>query len=261
MMEISTAWVNYVNKMSQIDAEATKKVGEYISAHKGFDFANYRDMQDLINYSYGISLRYGEASASLACEMYDAVGLASGMFLEPAVPAEVAEYSEVAKAINGTGKTQNPEIVASSIGRLVKMAGQDTTLKNAIRDQAEFAWVTSGDTCAFCIAIASRGWQVASRAVLNGDHADHIHGNCDCCFAIRFNSNTTYKGYDPDKLAEMYYDAPLKEGQKMTAKNRVNALRREFYAENKDKINAQKRAAYAKRMELNSSQAEEKNVN
>ena len=48
----------------------------------------------------------------------------------------------------------------------------------------------------------------------------------------------------------MYYDAPLEEGQKMTPKNRINALRRENYAKNKDEINEQKREAYAKRQEV-----------
>jgi hypothetical protein len=59
----------------------------------------------------------------------------------------------------------------------------------------------------------------------------------------------------------MYDNAPVEEGQKMTPKNRINAMRREAYAQNKEEINAQKRSAYAKRKELNSSEAEEINVN
>lgn len=258
-MEITTAWSNYVKKMAQIDEAATNKILKYIGDGV-IDFTNKNDLALLIDYSYGISTKYGEASAALACEMYDAIALASGINLDPAIPADVAEYSDVAKAINGTAKTLNPEIMAGAIGRLVKMAGQDTTLKNAIRDQAEFAWVTSGDTCAFCIAIASRGWQVASPSVLKGDHADHIHGNCDCCFAVRFDSNTKYKGYDPDALLEEYYDAdtssqgfdpnrPKGQQYQSLSKARINGMRREYYAEHKDKINAQKRIAYAARKE------------
>lgn len=45
--------------------------------------------------------------------------------------------------------------------------------------------------------------------------------------------------YDPDKYAEMYYSA---DGLK--PKDRINALRREKYQQNKDHINAQKRDAY-----------------
>lgn len=261
-MEISKAWVKFVQKMSQLDEIATKKVGDYINNFPNFDFSNPEHMRSLVNYAYGISTKYGEGAAALACEMYDAVGLASGLFLEAAVPADVAAFSEVATAINGTAKTRNKEIVASSIGRLVKRTGADTTLRNGLRDGAEFAWIPNGDTCAFCIALASRGWQSASRDLIKNGHAKHIHGNCDCTYGIRFNENTSYKGYDPEKYAEMYYDAPLKEGQRVTARNRVNALRREFYAKNKEKINEQKRIAYAERQErLNSSEAEEINVN
>jgi hypothetical protein len=67
-------------------------------------------------------------------------------------------------------------------------------------------------------------------------------------------------GYDPGKYKRMYYDAPLKDGQSATSKNRINAMRREAYSENKAKINAQKRAAYAKRQELNEPSAEEFDV-
>lgn len=99
-----------------------------------------------------------------------------------------------------------------------------------------------GDTCAFYITLASRGWQYASKRVLKGNHATHIHANCNCQFAIRFDGKSGVAGYDPDKYRRLYDNA---EGR--SSKDKVNALRRERYAENKDKINAQKRVAYAQR--------------
>ena len=45
-----------------------------------------------------------------------------------------------------------------------------------------------------------------------------------------------------------------------TPKDKINAMRREFYAENSDEINAQKRDAYEKRKERESSAAEETDV-
>lgn len=94
-----------------------------------------------------------------------------------------------------------------------------------------------GDTCPFCIALASRGWQRASQKALKGDHAQHIHANCNCEYAIRFTSDTTVAGYDPDRYLKQYnaYGGD------------INAMRRAQYAGNKDFINAQKRAAYAAR--------------
>ncbi len=60
------------------------------------------------------------------------------------------------------------------------------------------------DICAFCITLASRGWQRASEAALRGGHAEHIHANCDCEYAIRFDGYSTVAGYDPEKYLRQY---------------------------------------------------------
>lgn len=255
-MELSTAWVKYVNRLSAIDKLATDKMGEVISSIANFDFGNPEHMAVLIYEAYRISTTYGEAAGTLAAEMYDAIGLASGMFLDPAEVAATARLAQVDWTVRGAAKTQNKKEVASAVGRLVKKVGVDTVLQNARRDGAEVAWVPNGDTCAFCIALASRGWRDA-----DSSYQEHIHSNCDCTLATRFNNQTSIKGYDPRRYEDMYYGADL-DGHPATAKNRINALRREFYAKNKDEINAQKRMAYAERRELlNSSEAEETDVN
>ena len=119
------------------------------------------------------------------------------------------------------------EIIAAAIGRLVKRTGVDTTMQNALRDGAQWAWIPSGETCAFCITLASRGWQRASRKAIKNGHAEHIHANCDCTYAVRHSSGSDVAGYDPDRYRRMYDDA---EGRSSKAK--INALRRQFYAEN-----------------------------
>jgi hypothetical protein len=187
--------------------------------------------------------------------MYDAVALASDVALPSALPAETASIGEVAKAINGTLKTGNAEIVASSVYRLVKMTGVDTTMQNALRDGAEWAWIPSGDTCAFCITLASRGWQKASKSALKGGHAEHIHANCDCTYAIRFDRKTDVQGYAPNRYLRMYENA---DGS--TPNERINSMRRDAYAQNREKIKEQKSDAYAKRQERESSAATEINV-
>lgn len=244
-MDVGSAWANYVKRLAKLDNEATKKVGEYIGSIPGFSFANPEDMNRLVAYAYGISSKYGEGAAALACEMYDAVGIASGQILPSAEPADIPNIDEVAKAVRGTAKTGNVNTVSGAVGRLVKRTGADTTLNNAIRDGAYFAWIPHGDTCAFCITLASRGWQKASPKALKNGHAEHIHANCDCTYAVQFKGKPSYKNYDPDKYYDMYSGA---EGE--NSKDKINTLRRIRYQENKDRINAQKRAAYAERKAL-----------
>lgn len=240
-MRISTKdWKNYIDKLSKLNKEAGDKMSEYV-AKKGFD-----DPQ-VIDYAYGLVTKYGEGSASLSAMMYDAIAEMEGKILPSAEVAETPEYGEVAKAINGVRKhSQNPNSYGNVVNRLVKRTGADTMLKNADRDGAEFAWVPSGDTCAFCIALASRGWQHISKKSLKNGHAEHIHANCDCNYTVRFDGRSTVEGYDPDEYLEIYENA---EGS--TPDEKINSIRAKYRAENREKINAQKRAAYAEKNNIN----------
>ena len=244
-------WAKYIADLRKVNDEAARLASEYLQTH---DVLTSEGTNALIEFCYGLATKYGEVAAELAAEMYDALALATGATVAPALPAATASMQETARAVVGTMKTGNPDIVSSAVGRLVKMAGVDTTMQNAIRDGAEWAWIPVGDTCAFCITLASRGWQRASRKALKGGHAEHIHANCDCTYAIRFDGSEV-EGYDPREYEDLYYGA---DGATPTA--RINAMRREFYARNKDAINAQQRSAYQKRQERESSAAEEMNV-
>lgn len=250
-------WTKYKNLLAQISDKAAEEFRDAVwnanGKFGGVGLANI-DNNELVDFAYALVTKYSEASSAAACVFYDELAELSGAILPPSIPAETADISSVAKAVNFS---KNEELVSGAISRLVKQAGQDTTLQNALRDGAEFAWIPSGDTCAFCIALASRGWQTASKDAIKGGHAEHIHGHCDCAYAVRFNDRTNYEGYNPDKYKEMYDSA---DGS--NPKDKINSMRREAYAENKEEINEQKRIAYGKRVELlNSSKAEEIRVN
>lgn len=240
-------WSLYIRRLSALNERAAGEMRAFVTKH------GFNDMDAIIGYAYGLATKYGEGAAALAAQMYDAIAELSGKLLDPAIPAATASYGEVAKTMQGIANvSENVEMLSSAVGRLVKQAGADTTLRNARRDGAEYAWVPAGDTCAFCITLASRGWQYASKKAIRGGHAEHIHSNCDCTYAIRFDEDTNVRGYDPERYRAIYDNA---EGGSPTAK--INSMRREAYAENREEINAQKRSAYEKRKELNSSRAEE----
>lgn len=225
-------WSEYVARLARLNQSAGQLMADYIAAH------GTGDTDTLIAYAHALVTKYGEGSAELACQMYDALAAAAKAGVPAAEPAQTASYGEVARMVQAT--KASPPQMQRGVSRLVKRAGADTTLKNALRDGAEFAWVPQGDTCAFCLTLASRGWQKASQAAIKGGHAEHIHANCDCEYAIRFDGASTVAGYDPEKYLKQYRDAG----------SDVNALRRVNYARNRERINAQKRAAYAARKAL-----------
>lgn len=237
-----STWVRYVNMLSAINKTAARKYTAYLN---GRDLGSREAREAAIRYAYALATRYGESAAATACEMYDAIAAASRVAVPAAVPAATADFGEVAKTVNGMIRQEaSAESMGSAVARLVKRAGADTTLQNAARDQAEFAWIPHGDSCAFCLMLASAGWRRASKNTVQGGHADHIHANCDCTFEIRFNSRTEYAGYNPEKYREMFDET---DGSSWDDK--VNSIRRRQYAENSEEINAQKREAYAERKE------------
>lgn len=239
----ASTWAKYSKRLSRINAEAAAKIQAWIDKN-GLD-----DVDALVDYSYAVATAYGEAAGALSAELYDAIAELSRANVEPAMIAPTPSYGEMSKTVRGVLKqSRNVAMIAAAVGRQVKRCGAQTTLQNAGRDRAEAAWIAIGDTCPYCLMIAAEGWKRVSPT----SQADHIHGNCDCTYSVRFNKDTQVGGYDPGKFQRMFENA---EGS--TEEEKLNYLRREAYAENKEEINEQKRDAYQKRQELNSSAAEE----
>lgn len=219
-MRITKAeWNNYKNKMSLLSDTASKEFSDWANDNGGWENL---DRQLMAEVAWNIASKYSEGSSALAAEMYDAIAKAERVNVPPAEPVSEVDFGQLATAINGALKhSTNDDFVSSPVGRSVKQAGADTMLKNASRDQAEFAWIPSGDSCPFCLVLASKGWTRASKKTTNGDHASHIHTHCDCQFAIRFNRNTKVDGYNPDEYLEMYKNA---EGT--TSEQKIKSMRR-----------------------------------
>ncbi len=218
-MKISAkGWENYINKLSDLEAIAGATMQKYINK-------NGLEANGLIDYAYALATKYGEASGALAAEMYDAVAEASGKILPAAEIAPTATFWETSVAVRGTMINQQ-STVPDTVSRLVKQTAADTTLKNALRDGAKFAWIPHGETCAFCLMLAANGWQNISKRALKNGHAEHIHPNCNCEYAISFDENPQVEGYDPDYYKKLYNGA---EGK--TAKDKINYMRRLKYAE------------------------------
>ncbi len=230
------SWKKYTDALKNLSDAASEELKEFIIAG--------HTEQEIIDYAYALIQYYGDASAELSCLMYEALAEYSGATVI-AEPAELATYGETIAAVKGTMMRTNDAaaIASATAGRYVKLASVDTMAKNALRDGCEWAWIPQGDTCAFCTMLASRGWVKASSDLIENGHMIHVHPNCDCTFCVRYKPNVSVEGYDPGALYDQYINA----GD--TKWDRINALRRQHYAENADAINAQKREAYARRKE------------
>ena len=202
-----------------------------------------------------IAIKHGRAAAALACVWYDKMAAEAKVDVQKADPVVVANSGRIAAQVNDATRyidAGDVEAFAKECGDAVagevKRSVSRTMMKNARRDQAEFAWVPQGsETCAFCEALASNGWTPARRETAMGDHNEHIHPNCECEFAVRFNGEDTIAGYDEkvEELREKYRSA---EGKSSKAK--INSMRRDNYAKHQKEITARQRENYAIRKDM-----------
>lgn len=238
----ATAWEEYRDKLKEIDDKAAELMQKYAEAH------NFQIDEEMVEYAFSVSQKYGEASGALAANMYDSIAeywmnannqkkiIKAADVAEPATRKEVADTLYSAKAQNLIND------IPARVARLVKQVGADTMVKNAIRDHAQWAWIPGGnETCAFCMTLASNGWTDASKKVLKGDHADHIHNNCQCTFAIRFDDSMDVEGYNP-RVYQRIYDRNNGD---------INAMRRELYPQIREERNARRRELYAENKDKN----------
>lgn len=109
-----------------------------------------------------------------------------------------------------------------------KVAAAQACMENARRDRhkPKFARVPAGgETCDFCLMLASRGFVYASE-----QSASHAHANCDCRVVPSWKAMGV-QGYDPDALRDQWratVDAKAEERAERNGTD-VDAERRAIY--------------------------------
>ena len=116
MQITAKTWNEYITRLSRLNQKAGQLMRQYIDTH------GTGDADALITYAAALVTKYGEGSAELACQMYDALAEAANAGVPAAEPAVPADYGEVARMVNAT-KNQNPANLPNGVSRLVKRAG------------------------------------------------------------------------------------------------------------------------------------------
>lgn len=81
--------------------------------------------------------------------------------------------------------------VSGDVSRLVMLGGSDTITNEAKRSKLRFARVTSGNPCAFCAMLASRGPVYWSEETASFEP----HGNCSCFPEIEYGEGYEWPGH------------------------------------------------------------------
>lgn len=211
---------NYTRALEKVSAVGQEALGERLLTVDLEDLT--RAANEIVEVMEIYCGTTAEASAQVSAEFYNAMSMlqtGESYQAEP-ISGHIPEATEKAtrgifqKAVEGDFDSMTHNL----LGRLdyeVKKAAGETTMGNARNDPrgVRYARVPGGgETCDFCIMLASRG-PVYHSAATAGE-LNHYHANCRCRIVPMWDtvwagtsrraSASTIEGYDPDELYTQY---------------------------------------------------------
>lgn len=173
----------------------------------------YEDMMELVTRLAGKYSMYG---CELGAQWYDLCTELAGIQAEPAYtnPPGYDELAERAMAAASAHPELPPShVLGEFLQNVVSNSIRDTGSANLHRDyerglcSGKWSRVPVGDTCAWCLMLASQGaWYVSEESAL-GAESGHYHNHCDCRAVYHSDPDQIYGYKNLFKYKEMYYDA------------------------------------------------------
>lgn len=207
---------------------AMDALGEWLDANPGASIEECREAAIAI--AGGTLEVYGDASSSLACDLFDSVMEAEGV----AVPAAQMYEGVREGAVEGTvrrvvgdvdGSQVSLDAFTQAVGQLVeretRLAASTTVEENVERvaktkegRDVRYARVpTRAVPCEWCAMLASRGF--VYRSAERADAASHHH--CTCTIVPGVEGVTEVAGYDPGHYYDVWQHPERYEGEALAS--------------------------------------------
>ena len=177
----------------------------------------------LVSQAQTLAKYYGDAAVGLAAEFFEA---ATGL------TTRVPDY-DLTEAVEGSARWAAGDLFSGdpveaqkkfrgAMQRHAKQPGRDLLFDNADRRGVTFARIPVGDTCSWCLMLASRGFIYSSAR--HAGEGNRWHDWCDCVIAPSTEKDLPPE-YDPEKLYEIYKN--VHESQ-MTGTQVAKAMRKAY---------------------------------
>lgn len=188
-----------------------RRVTQFMKRFPGASVERVRDFT-IESVAYAVSV-YGDAASTCAADLYDEMAEASGAKLPPAA----LDTTDVSGFIDKEVRYQAGKLTAGKVEEFagavaakatdqVSRRANETMRRNAKRDGLRYARVPmGGETCTFCIMLASRGF--VYKSAKTAGEGNHFHAHCRCKVVPQFDKRgreTRVEGYDPDELLDRW---------------------------------------------------------
>lgn len=210
----------YESELDAIESDARKRIEKVLSRVDWADVASSR--ATVVQAAQMLLQVHTELAAQAAADLYKAIRDSQGVasdYAPKALPGYAPEATEAsirafashmtADGIAAAGGQAGAQAmfdaaVAERMSYEIRRAAGNSMLENGLADPSRprFARVPQGgDTCDFCIMLASRGFVYLTRETAG--EFDHYHDHCRCKVVPSWKA-AEVEGYDPDALYEQY---------------------------------------------------------
>ena len=173
-------------------------------------------IEEIMEQAVEVARKFSYLGMELGAQWYDLCTELAGISAEPAEIGEVDDVNLMEHAKATVKASSNPDIrmifdafLQNQINDSIRRTGSANLWRDYNRGLTSGRWarVPVGETCAWCLMLASQGaWYLSEESAL-GKSAGHYHNDCNC-IAVYHATPESIGGYS--KLQEykrMYYDA------------------------------------------------------
>lgn len=200
---------SFGNVTAQLKEAAIDEFMEYVYDGMTID--------EIIDAATNVAMKYSYLGCELGAQWYDLCSELAGLDVEPAELPEVDDTKLAGRARAVVESVGDESLVSDAfnyflqneIQKSIRMTGNANLWRDYERGKAGGRWarVPVGDTCAWCLMLASNGaWYLSEKSAL-GTSPDHYHDGCNC-IAVYHSDAESIAGYsDLDRYKSMYYEA------------------------------------------------------
>ena len=187
-------------------ADFLERIGQDMTADEMMDVARE------------VAYKYRMLGSELGAQWYDLCAELAGIEVD-AADLDVIDEDALARRAANVAKSQAAQVnptesftaflqaqIAEEI-RTTGMLNLDRDYKRGVKG-GRWARVPVGETCAWCLMLASNGtWYKSEKSAMFTDHGDKFHANCNCV-AVYYANAEDISGYSGIyRYKRMYYEA------------------------------------------------------
>lgn len=171
-------------------------------------------VDEVVDAATQVAMKFSYLGEELGAQWYDLCSELAGIDADDAYLPELDEdgirgRAETVAKSGGDVKSVFNEFLANQIQESIRTTGTANLWRDYERGLTPGKWarVPVGDTCAWCLMLASQGAWYKSKESALGPDPDHYHKRCNC-IAVYHADPESIGGYAKlEQYKRMYYDA------------------------------------------------------